>query len=90
VEKAKESAYFFKLSKISGQADPAVLKTNPEFLQPETKTKRNAELCTAGLEDLCISRISFSWGIPVPIDEKHVINVWLDALSNYITALGYP
>ncbi len=67
-----------------------LFETNPEFLQPETRRNEMLSFARQGLEDLCISRSSFSWGIPVPIDEKHVIYVWLDALSNYITALGYP
>ncbi len=89
VEKAKESAYFFKLSKYQDRLIE-VFESNPEFLQPETRRNEMLSFAKQGLEDLCISRSSFSWGIPVPIDEKHVIYVWLDALSNYITALGYP
>jgi methionyl-tRNA synthetase len=67
-----------------------LFENNPEFLQPDTRRNEMLNFAKQGLEDLCISRSSFSWGIPVPIDEKHVIYVWLDALSNYITALGYP
>lgn len=89
VEKAKESAYFFKLSKYQDRLIE-LFETNPEFLQPDTRRNEMLSFARQGLEDLCISRSSFSWGIPVPIDEKHVIYVWLDALSNYITALGYP
>ena len=89
VEKAKESAYFFKLSKYQGRLID-LFESNPEFLQPETRRNEMLSFAKQGLEDLCISRSSFSWGIPVPLDEKHVIYVWLDALSNYITALGYP
>ncbi|MDD3167884.1 MAG: methionine--tRNA ligase [Eubacteriales bacterium] len=89
VEKAKESAYFFKLSKYQDRLIHE-FETNPEFLQPETRRNEMLSFARQGLEDLCISRSSFRWGIPVPIDEKHVIYVWLDALSNYITALGYP
>lgn len=89
VEKAKESAYFFKLSKYQDKLIE-LFESNPEFLQPETRRNEMLSFAKQGLEDLCISRSSFSWGIPVPIDEKHVIYVWLDALSNYITALGYP
>ncbi|HML36549.1 MAG TPA: methionine--tRNA ligase [Bacillota bacterium] len=89
VEKAKESAYFFKLSKYQDRLIELFEKT-PEFLQPETRRNEMLNFAKQGLEDLCISRSSFDWGIPVPIDEKHVIYVWLDALSNYITALGYP
>ena len=89
VEKAKESAYFFKLSKYQNRLID-LFENTPEFLQPETRRNEMLSFARQGLEDLCISRSSFSWGIPVPIDEKHVIYVWLDALSNYITALGYP
>ena len=89
VEKAKESAYFFKLSKYQDRLID-LFENTPEFLQPETRRNEMLSFAKQGLEDLCISRSSFSWGIPVPIDEKHVIYVWLDALSNYITALGYP
>ncbi|HVI39883.1 MAG TPA: methionine--tRNA ligase, partial [Anaerovoracaceae bacterium] len=89
VEKAKESAYFFKLSKYQERLID-LFENTPEFLQPETRRNEMLSFARQGLEDLCISRSSFSWGIPVPIDEKHVIYVWLDALSNYITALGYP
>ncbi len=88
VEKAKEEAYFFKLSKYQD----ALLKNfreNPNFLQPDTRRNEMMAFVEQGLEDLCISRTSFDWGIPVPLDEKHVIYVWLDALTNYITALGY-
>ncbi|MBR0599119.1 methionine--tRNA ligase [Sinanaerobacter chloroacetimidivorans] len=89
VEKAKESAYFFKLSKYQDRLID-LFENNPEFLQPDTRRNEMLSFARQGLEDLCISRSSFNWGIPVPIDEKHVIYVWLDALSNYITALGYP
>lgn len=88
VEKAKESAYFFKLSKYQDRLID-LFENNPEFLQPETRRNEMLSFARQGLEDLCISRSSFNWGIPVPIEEKHVIYVWLDALSNYITALGY-
>lgn len=89
VEKAKESAYFFKLSQYQDKLID-LFENTPEFLQPDTRRNEMLNFAKQGLEDLCISRSSFSWGIPVPIDEKHVIYVWLDALSNYITALGYP
>lgn len=88
VERAHEEAYFFKLSKY---AEPLKkLLKGGEFLQPETRVNEMLGFIDQGLEDLCISRSSFDWGIPVPIDEKHVMYVWLDALSNYMTALGYP
>ena len=89
VEKAKEEAYFFKLSKYADD----ILKLydeHPEFLEPETRRNEMRAFINQGLEDLCISRSTFDWGIPVPIDDKHVMYVWLDALSNYITALGWP
>jgi len=89
VEKAKEEAYFFKLSKY-GPALLELFEKNPSFLMPDTRRNEMVGFINQGLEDLCISRSTFDWGIPVPIDEKHVIYVWLDALSNYITALGYP
>ena len=89
VEKAQEEAYFFKLSEY-GDKLLALYDEHPEFLQPDTRRNEMKAFINQGLEDLCISRTSFDWGIPVPIDEKHVIYVWLDALSNYITALGYP
>ncbi|HIU26344.1 MAG TPA: methionine--tRNA ligase [Candidatus Copromorpha excrementigallinarum] len=89
VEKAKEEAYFFRLSKYQDRL-LELLENNPDFLQPETRRNEMIAFLKQGLEDLCISRSTFNWGIPVPIDEKHVIYVWLDALTNYITALGYP
>ena len=91
VVKAKEEAYFFKMSKYA----PRLIKyieEHPDFIQPESRKKEmlnNFLLTEGGLQDLCISRSSFSWGIKVPVDPKHVIYVWLDALTNYITALGY-
>jgi len=89
VETAKEEAYFFKLSKYEARLID-LFENTPEFLQPESRRNEMLSFVKQGLEDLCISRSTFNWGIPVPIDEKHVIYVWLDALSNYITALGYP
>ncbi|MBR0523076.1 MAG: methionine--tRNA ligase, partial [Firmicutes bacterium] len=88
VSKAKEEAYFFKLSKYSDRLKE--LLTTTDFLRPQSRVNEMLSFIDQGLEDLCISRTSFDWGIPGPIDEKHVIYVWLDALSNYITALGYP
>lgn len=85
----KEEAYFFKLSKYQDALEDLFMN-NPNFLQPEARRNEMLSFVRQGLDDLCISRSSFDWGIPVPIDEKHVIYVWLDALSNYITALGYP
>ncbi|MEI8217228.1 MAG: methionine--tRNA ligase [Eubacteriales bacterium] len=89
VEKAKESAYFFRLSKYQDRLIE-LFEKNPEFLQPDSRRNEMLNFTKQGLEDLCISRSSFDWGIPVPIEEGHVVYVWLDALSNYITALGYP
>lgn len=89
VEKANEEAYFFKLSEY-GDKLLKLYDEHPEFLEPETRRNEMRAFIGQGLEDLCISRTSFDWGIPVPIDGKHVIYVWLDALSNYITALGFP
>ena len=89
VTKAQEEAYFFKISKYSDEL-LRIFRETPEFLEPEARRNEMIAFIEQGMEDLCISRSSFDWGIPVPIDEKHVIYVWLDALSNYITALGWP
>ncbi|MBQ6400775.1 MAG: methionine--tRNA ligase [Firmicutes bacterium] len=89
VTKAKEEAYFFKISKYADEL-LRIFRETPEFLEPESRRNEMVAFIEQGMEDLCISRSSFDWGIPVPIDEKHVIYVWLDALSNYITALGWP
>jgi methionyl-tRNA synthetase len=89
VEKAKEEAYFFKMSKY---ADKLIehIETHPEFIQPESrKNEMLNNFLRPGLQDLCVSRTTFNWGIPVEFDPGHVIYVWIDALSNYITALGY-
>ncbi|MDF2522205.1 MAG: metS [Clostridia bacterium] len=89
VQKASEEAYFFKLSKY---ADRLVkhIEDNPDFIWPESrKNEMINNFIKPGLQDLCVSRTSFNWGIPVTFDDKHVIYVWIDALSNYITALGY-
>jgi len=89
VEWTKEEAYFFKLSKYQDKL-LKYIEEHPDFILPE---KRKNEMINnfikPGLEDLCVSRTSFTWGIPVSFDEKHVVYVWIDALSNYITALGY-
>lgn len=89
VEKAKEAAYFFRLSNYQDRLID-LFENNPEFLKPDSRRNEMLNFVKQGLEDLCISRSSFDWGIPVPMDNDHVIYVWLDALSNYITALGYP
>ncbi|EGT4136280.1 methionine--tRNA ligase [Clostridium perfringens] len=89
VEKAKEEAYFFKMSKYADRLIQYI-EEHPDFIQPESrKNEMLNNFLRPGLQDLCVSRTSFTWGIPVSFDEKHVIYVWIDALSNYITALGY-
>jgi methionyl-tRNA synthetase len=89
VEKVAEEGYFFRMSKYA----PRLLEhinANPDFIQPVSrKNEMINNFLQPGLEDLCVSRTTFDWGIPVPFDRKHVVYVWLDALSNYITALGY-
>ncbi|MBZ9632873.1 methionine--tRNA ligase [Clostridium sp. FP1] len=89
VEKAKEEAYFFKMSKYADRLI-AYIESHPEFIQPESrKNEMLNNFLRPGLQDLCVSRTTFNWGIPVEFDPGHVIYVWVDALSNYITALGY-
>ncbi len=89
VELIAEEAYFFKMSKYAERLLNHI-EANPEFIQPPSrKNEMINNFLKPGLEDLCVSRTSFDWGIPVPFDPEHVIYVWLDALSNYITALGY-
>ena len=89
VEQAQEEAYFFKMSKYADRLMKHI-EDNPEFIQPESRKKEMVNnFLKAGLQDLCVSRSSFTWGIPVDVDPKHVTYVWLDALSNYITAIGY-
>ena len=86
---AKEEAYFFKLSKYADRLIDYI-NTHPEFIQPESrKNEMMNNVLLPGLQDLCVSRTSFKWGIPVDFDDKHVVYVWIDALSNYITGLGY-
>ncbi len=89
VEKLKEESYFFRMSKYEGALLEHIEK-NPGFVQPESRKNEIVSFIKSGLRDLSISRTSFSWGIPVPGEERHVIYVWLDALTNYISALGYP
>lgn len=90
VQITKEEAYFFKLSNYQDRL-LELFEKNPDILEPKSRINEMVNnFIKPGLEDLCISRSTFDWGIPVPLDEKHVIYVWLDALSNYITALGYP
>ncbi len=89
VHKQHEEAYFFKMSKYADRL-MQYIEDHPDFIQPESRKKEMVNnFLKPGLQDLCVSRTSFSWGIPVPFDPKHVIYVWLDALTNYITALGY-
>jgi methionyl-tRNA synthetase len=89
VELTKEEAYFFKMSKYQDRLLKHI-EENPDFIQPESrKNEMINNFLKPGLEDLCVSRTSFTWGVPVSFDEKHVVYVWVDALSNYITALGY-
>ena len=89
VKKTKEEAYFFKMSKYQ-DALMKHIEENPDFIQPESRKKEMVNnFLKPGLQDLCVSRTTFSWGIPVSFDEKHVVYVWMDALTNYITALGY-
>ena len=89
VQRAKEEAYFFKMSKYQDKL-MQYIEENPDFIQPESRKKEMVNnFLKPGLQDLCVSRTSFTWGIPVKTDPKHVIYVWIDALSNYITALGY-
>lgn len=89
VEEAREEAYFFRLSKYQDRL-VEYIETHPEFIQPVSrKNEMINNFIKPGLEDLCVSRTTFNWGIPVSFDPKHVIYVWIDALSNYISALGY-
>lgn len=89
VKEACEEAYFFKMSKYSKWLEEYI-ESHPNFIQPEArKNEIMNNFIKPGLQDLCVSRTSFKWGIPVPFDTKHVIYVWIDALSNYITFLGY-
>ncbi len=89
VKPAKEEAYFLKLSNYTQRLIDHI-NSHPEFIQPESrKNEMMNNFLLPGLQDLCVSRTSFSWGIPVDFDDKHVVYVWLDALSNYITGIGY-
>ncbi len=88
VELIKEESYFFKMSKYAERLLEHIAE-NPEFIQPVSRRNEMINFIKSGLEDLCVSRTTFSWGIPVPINGKHVIYVWFDALTNYLSALGY-
>lgn len=89
VQRTQEESYFFRLSQYEGRL-LEYYDSHPAFLQPETIRKEMLSFIQQGLEDIAVSRTSFDWGVKVPFDERHVIYVWIDALSNYITALGYP
>ena len=89
VEKAKEEAYFFRMSKYADRLLKHI-EENPQFIQPESrKNEMINNFIKPGLQDLCVSRTSFTWGVPVDFDPKHVVYVWIDALTNYITGLGF-
>lgn len=89
VQPAKEEAYFLKLSKYADRLIEHI-NTHPEFIQPESrKNEMMNNFLLPGLQDLCVSRTSFKWGVPVDFDDRHVVYVWIDALSNYITGIGY-
>lgn len=89
VKKAKEEAYFFNMQKYADRLIQYI-EDHPDFIQPESrKNEMLNNFLRPGLQDLCVSRTSFSWGVPVDFDDKHVVYVWIDALSNYITTLGY-
>ena len=89
VELVEEESYFFKLSKYQDRLLKHI-EENPEFIQPESRRNEMINFIKEGLEDLCVSRTTFDWGIPVPVNEKHVIYVWFDALTNYLTGVGFP
>ncbi len=88
VEWVEEESYFFKMSKYADRLLKHI-KDNPEFIQPESRKNEMINFIEQGLDDLSVSRTTFDWGVPVPFDDDHVIYVWIDALSNYITAIGY-
>lgn len=88
VQEVSEEAYFFKISKYADRI-LKYIEENPDFIQPVSRRNEMINFINQGMEDLCISRTSFDWGIPVPIDDKHVIYVWFDALTNYLTPIGY-
>ncbi len=88
-DKLKEESYFFRMSKYQEQL-VAHIEANPDFIQPKSRRNEILSFIREGLRDLSISRTTFSWGIPVPDNDKHVIYVWFDALTNYISALGFP
>ncbi|HKM39334.1 MAG TPA: class I tRNA ligase family protein, partial [bacterium] len=89
VELVKEESYFFRLTRYADRWLDYI-EQNPDFIQPAARRNEMISFVNQGLEDLCVSRTTFDWGIKVPFDPKHVVYVWIDALANYITALGYP
>lgn len=89
VEMVEEESYFFRISKYADRLLKHI-EENPDFIRPESRKNEMVNFIKSGLEDLCVSRTTFDWGIPVPMDEGHVIYVWFDALTNYLTAVGYP
>jgi len=88
VEVVQEESYFFRMSKYQERL-LTYIENNPDFIQPSSRRNEMINFIKGGLEDLCVSRTTFDWGIPVPFDTKHVVYVWFDALTNYITAAGY-
>lgn len=88
VEVVKEESYFFKMGKYA-ERWLKFIEDNPDFIQPVSRRNEMVNFVKQGLEDLCVSRTTFNWGVPVPINDRHVIYVWFDALTNYISALGY-
>ena len=88
VELVKEESYFFRLSNYADRLLRHI-EENPEFIQPESRRNEMVSFIKSGLEDLCVSRTTFDWGIPVPMDDDHVIYVWIDALTNYLTGSGF-
>ena len=89
VQSAREEAYFFRMSKYADRLI-AHIQAHPEFIQPESRRNEMMNnFLLPGLQDLCVSRTSFKWGVPVDFDDRHVVYVWLDALTNYITGIGY-
>lgn len=88
VELLKEESYFFNIAKYAPRL-LAHIDANPDFIQPESRRNEVVSFIKSGLEDLCVSRTTFSWGVPVPFNDKHVVYVWFDALINYLSAIGY-
>lgn len=88
VELVKEESYFFKMAKYANRLLEHI-ESHPEFIQPESRRNEVVSFIKMGLEDLCVSRTTFSWGVPVPFNDKHVVYVWFDALINYLSAIGY-